>query len=333
MFTAKTKRRLIFWAAAIIVLLFLIWLFSGRESPSQPQWGVTFSARQAEALNLDWRETYQAILDDLGVRHLRLAAYWDTAEPFEGQFDFSEIDYQLNEARKRNVEVILAVGRKLPRWPECHIPQWAEGLQPREQEEKIIKMIEAVVSHSQAFDNIVAWQVENEPLLFFFGECPDHSLEFLQQEVELVRSLDNRPIVITESGELSTWLRTVGLADILGISLYRTVFSPLWGYFVYPLTPSVYIRHAELIGARGNQVIISELQAEPWGDRPTIELTREEQYRSFNQERFEEVIDFARRTGFPQVYLWGVEYWYYLKQAGENYFWDRAKQLFGEPNS
>ena len=36
---------------------------------------------------------------------------------------------QIEQAAIRNVKVILAVGQKLPRWPECYIPGWAAGNQ------------------------------------------------------------------------------------------------------------------------------------------------------------------------------------------------------------
>jgi beta-galactosidase GanA len=55
-------------------------------------------------------ETYIALLDEVGVKKMRLPVYWDLVEKERGQYDFSDVDWQLAEAKKRNVEVILSIG-------------------------------------------------------------------------------------------------------------------------------------------------------------------------------------------------------------------------------
>lgn len=46
-------------------------------------------------------------------------------------------------------------------------------------------------------------------------------------------------------------------------------------------------------------------------------------------EDFKENINFARRAGFEEVYLWGVEWWHWLKEeASEPRFWEEARKLF-----
>lgn len=72
-------RRLIYVGIALGLLsvLFLIILnLPGEKKSVDMQYGVTFSTEYAESLSLDWREVYIALLDDLGVRHFRLNAYW-----------------------------------------------------------------------------------------------------------------------------------------------------------------------------------------------------------------------------------------------------------------
>jgi len=56
---------------------------------------------------------------------LRLVAYWQKIEPEQGKYSFEDLDWQIKEAEKRDIEVILVIGRKVSRWPECHIPEWA----------------------------------------------------------------------------------------------------------------------------------------------------------------------------------------------------------------
>ncbi len=295
----------------------------------EPLWGTTFSPPYARELGLDWRETYLALLDKLGVRALRIGADWDQIEPRPGEFNFSDYDWMLDEASRRGARVILGVGRRLPRWPECHVPSWAQNLPEPIVRLRILEEIKETVLHFKNHNAITSWQVENEPLLSSFGVCPIVPREFLKEEVALVRSLDTRPIILTESGELSTWLGLTGLADKIGISMYRVVWNKFFGYFYYPLTPGSYKKRADVIRALGKEVFVSELQTEAWGGEPLHTLPLEEQYRSMNVKRFQSNVEFARRAGFPEVYLWGVEWWYWLKTVkNEPGMWEAAQSVW-----
>lgn len=325
-------------ALALTVLLALLggaWLYSvireNRPHANQVIWGVTFSKKQAEALGLDWKQTYRALLNDLGFRRIRIAADWDNVEPtraaHEWSYHWSDVDWMLAEAEKVGAKVHFVVGRRTPRWPECHIPDWAKKLKEDDQRLAVLATIKATVEHVKKSPTIVRWQVENEPLLDAFGVCPPGDRGFLIQEIQLVRSLDNRPIATTESGELSTWVRTAPLVDVLGISLYRVTWGKFWGNIYYPLTPAFYRRKAEAVSLLGPSVIITELQAEPWGSKPIQNMTVEEQYASMNPENVRANIEFARRVSMPEVYLWGAEWWYWLKTKQERpEIWNAVKQ-------
>ncbi len=318
----------------VLLVALFVWFISGEgvKDPGPIKWGVTFSSRQTEYLGLDSGRVYKALLDDMKVRHLRLMAPWYQIEPGAGKFDFSDMDWYLREAQKRDAKVILAVGRKLYRWPECHEPSWAVALPAAEFEERVLTMLGAAVNHFKQFDNIVGWQVENEVILPF-GECasPKPNLELFRKEVDLVKALDDRPVISTESGELSSWLKIGGLVDKLGVSLYRITNNPWLGKFYYPLRPGFYQKKAQL--ARALQpnlqaVFISELQLEPWGEKPLTKMTLAEQFASMNFAWTESTIAYARRTGLNEIYLWGAEWWYWLRQAhGDNRFWDLGKSL------
>jgi len=209
-------------ASAAVVILFIVGSVLGRAvlNASEPAYGATFSRPYAQFLGLDWRAAYIASLDDLGLRRLRLPAYWEDIEPTPGQYDFSDLDWQVAEASKRGVSVIISVGIKQPRWPECHLPSWAAGRGETEIQRRALTMIAAVVEHYRFEKAISVWQVENEPLLPF-GVCPKPDPEFLRSEVAEVRALDRRPVLIQDAGEFSTWFKTARDADILGVSLYR----------------------------------------------------------------------------------------------------------------
>ena len=120
----RTKKFKILTSVLAIFLFFFV--FSFRKLPLEIRYGISFSKFHSDELKLDWKETYLAALDDLGVKKIRLSAHWPNTEPIDDKFNFSELDFQIAEAEKRGIEVIMAVGRRLPGWPECHVPDWVQ---------------------------------------------------------------------------------------------------------------------------------------------------------------------------------------------------------------
>ena len=322
-------------AVGILALIFFLYLFVGK-APKQDKiiWGVSFSQKQADLLSLSWKETYLAILDDLKVPALKISAYWDLVEPVNGEYDFEDLDFQIQEAEKRNIMTILAFGRKVPRWPECHIPEWAKGLDAKEQEEEVLELVEEITLRYKEYDIIWAWQIENEPF-FNFGECPDITEDFLKQEIQLVKDLDerDRTIMISDSGSNRFWFKTAKLGDMVSISLYRKVwFNEFDSYVKYPFPSVFYWRKAQIVKKLfGKEVICGELQAEPWGAVLISDLPLEEQKETMDLEQFKNNIEFAKGTGLSQFYLWGGEWWYWMKEKHESpEIWEEAKLLFQE---
>jgi len=106
------------------------------------------------------------------------------------------------------------------------LPTWALNLKPQEIQERVLKLIEKIVLRYQNVENIWAWQVENEPF-FPFGKCPFKiTPQFLKKEIKLVKKLDpkKRPVIVSDSGEGSFWIKAALLGDIVGITLYKTVW-------------------------------------------------------------------------------------------------------------
>ena len=327
----KNKSMFFILAAVIIIAAFSVFLVIQKNAPVNGgpiTWGVTFSASYARYFDLDWKKVYTDILDDLGVRALRIPAYWEEIEPQSGTYHFDDLDWQLQEAKKRNAFVILAIGRKLPRWPECHAPAWTDNLSSEELDAATLRIIKKVAERYKSYSSVKYWQVENEPFFSFGEKCQTLSRDTLKEEIALVKSLDNRPIIITDSGELSSWVGTASLADILGISMYRVAWNKLFGYLFYPVFPAFYRERANLIKYLVSDVIVTELQVEPWAPTDIKNLPLAEQYKSMNLQRFEDNIEFARRTGFKEIYLWGVEWWYWIKTRGDNSFWEASRKLF-----
>lgn len=302
-------------------------LFFGRDAVTPAAenvaFGVTFAPRELLQSGYDPYDAFAAVLDDLHVPILRFVAYWPEVEPAEGVFDFTSVDWYLNEAAKRGVQVTLVVGMKVPRWPECHIPTWVNDASRRD---ALLAYVSTVVTRYRAHPAVARWQVENEPY-YPFGICPTADPGLLADEVALVRALDpETPVQLTVSGENEPWSALAEKADVVGASLYRFAWNPYTGLVVFPHAPAYYALQAASLGNRVDRVVISELQAEPWfadGERPT---SAEERYAAFTEERLRDHLRFAQETGLPEVYLWGVEWWYALRQEGDARLWNAAKE-------
>ncbi|MDO8575689.1 MAG: beta-galactosidase [bacterium] len=329
-----TLMRTVWIASLVVVLLGVGFLFLTLHAvPSRVAYGVTFSAMHAEELGLDWRATYRAVLDDLKVRDIRIPAYWPRVEPKRDAYDWSELDYQLQEARARDARVILAVGRRLPRWPECHIPGWAQKLSWEEQKGELRAYITAVVKRYKNNPAVTYWQVENEPYLgaFAYEHCGELDEAFLREEIALVHSLDNRPVLVTDSGNLGTWMGPYKNGDAFGTSLYMYFWNPELGQFKTKLPALVYRAKERLMellyGVK--PAFLIELSLEPWLVEPTGKAPLETQLARMDTTKFDEIVAYARQTSFEKQYLWGAEWWYYLKEKkGHPEFWDKAKQLY-----
>jgi uncharacterized protein YfbU (UPF0304 family) len=77
-----------------------------------------------------------ALLDDLKVKNIKILTHWDLIEPKKDEYFFEDLDWQVSEVEKRDGKIILVIGMKTGRWPECHIPQWAKNLPKENQQEK-----------------------------------------------------------------------------------------------------------------------------------------------------------------------------------------------------
>jgi len=313
----------------IILVIFIYANFPASERQNKASLGITFSYRYAGEIGLDWREAYLDILDDLGVKKVRLPVYWDNVEESQGEYNFSKIDWQLEEARKRGVEIILVVGQKVPRWPECFIPSWVENDEMRKIE--LLKFIEKTVERYKNNETVKYWQVENEPFLKF-GICPEIDANLLDTEIALVRRLDkSKKIMVTDSGELSLWLQAAKRADVFGTTMYREVVTEEYGQWKYPIGPRFFHLKKGLISILENQnnAVVIELQAEPWIAGWTTSFPLSDQFQSMNEEKLQDNVQFAKDADFSEIYLWGAEWWYWLKTQ-QNYpgLWQEAKTIF-----
>jgi hypothetical protein len=111
--------------------------------------------------------------------------------------------------------------------------------------------------------------------------------------------------------------------------MYRVTYNSLVGYLYYHLPPIFYTSRAWLVGKPLDKVIVSELQAEPWAPKGLLNSSLEEQFKSMDANRLRIHVDYAKRTGFSGAYLWGAEWWYWLKEKqNDASLWNTAKTIF-----
>ncbi len=297
--------------------------------------GVTYIADYASSLGLDAHQTYQAVLNDLGVKHLRLVSYWSDIEPVQGTYNFKELDYEMAQAESHGAKVTLAVGLRQPRWPECHAPSWVDTSRPAVQwQPQLNAYMTAVIERYKHSPALESYQLENE---FFnhFGQCYNFDRTRLNSELALVQRLDaKRPVIITRSNNYIGFSLRDPLPDNVGISVYRRVWdgTVTKRYFQYPF-PSWY--YAFLAGTQqiltGKPSVLHELQAEPWPpeSKNILDISLAEQNKTFDATRFKTTAEFGQQTGLRQIDLWGVEYWYYRMQTlHDPSVWNTAQSLF-----
>ena len=154
----------------------------------------------------------------------------------------------------------------------------------------------------------------------------------MKKEIELVRLIDVRPVMISESGEVPFWFKAGRYGDIIGITMYQKVwFKELNNYISYPFTPIFYSRKADIIKwIFRKKVLCVEFQAEPWGPKLLYDnLALSEQEKTMSLEQFKKNVEFAEKTGLDSFYLWGSEwaYWMREKQAKPK-IWEEMRKLF-----
>ncbi len=293
--------------------------YSFKEVPN-PNYGVSFSKKYSEELGLDWKANYTALLDDLKIRNYRLMSYWDVGEPKQGTYDFKDLDWQMDEAHKRGAKVSLGLGLRQPRWPECHRPSWLSALDKEQQEAALINYLSVVVNRYKNHPALLSYQLENEAVNTWFGECTaaDIDKERLAREYNHVASLDqNHPIWMSLSDQHGLPLGEP-TPDQYGYSVYRVVWNdktkPFEFYLTYP-TPVWYhkLRALWIKTFKHRDIFVHELQLEPWGPVGTKDLSIEEQERSMDTDQLSENIQFARKIGARDIYTWGGEWWYWRK--------------------
>ena len=122
------------------------------------KFGATFSNKYCFELGLEPLAALEEILKMLPLQTVRLCAYWDEIEQKEGNFDFSLLDGQIKLIGKKT-DLVIALGRKVPRWPEFHEPVWALSKDKEFLISALQNYIKKTVEKYKSLENLKMWQV------------------------------------------------------------------------------------------------------------------------------------------------------------------------------
>jgi hypothetical protein len=306
--------------------------------------GISYRPLQARALGLDPHDALTALLAH-PFEVLRLAAHWDSIEAQPGRSCTDDLDWQIDVAARAGKQIVLCVGAvKAFGYPEFFVPAHRLSSPIREHAlvapgsyrallDASLEFVTRVVERYRDRPEIVAWQVEHDavdPLGL------EHSWRlataFLEAEVDAVRAADpGRPVLL--NGFLPTSLpvslqqswRTRGqgdslsvaerLADIVGVDYYprhALVQAGRWTVYLDGHNSARLVRRAR---GRGQRVIVTEGQAEPWETVTTPPSPPGRAMSSCLPEHVIENYNACMRTSGREgrhlsTYLfWGAEYW------------------------
>lgn len=357
---ARSVPRVLRLFLPVALVVTALYLFSQcawyeREPERETIFGINFSCQQAQWLGYDCAVLFADLLDGLGVRHVRLSAYWSEIERRPGVYQFRSIDRLLDLAHSRGAVVTVTLGMKAQRHPEFWLPGW---LAPRIEapvrgypedtpalRAALFPYLAAAARHLGAHPAVEAIQVENEPFTAPKSTAQSWSIrpQFLLEEIAAVRAADpgGHPIVVNQGSWTrwdNRWRWILGTADVLGQSVYTKRQRGPWPWlhlhpfrwgWISPDLPD----QARYAAARGKVVWLTELQAEPF-EHPSIDPRRASagQTASASPYALRRTIALARRTGATRAYFWGVEWWAYLRDRRDDpTLWEIGRQAIMGP--
>lgn len=311
------------------------YIHSERSKPLQ--YGVSFIPDYASSLGVDPQQTMDALLG-IGVKNFRLVSYWSDMEQSPGQYDFSQLDWQFQKAEKAHAKIVLVLGLRQPRWPECHMPAWAMNEPPQEWSNQLEIFMQKVVERYKNSPSLDKYQLENEYFLKGFGTCTNYDRQRLVDEYNLVKKADStHPVIVPRSNNGIGYPVGQPQPDEFSVSVYKRVWDAgvTHRYIEYPF-PAWY--YGFMAGFQkivtGKDMRIGELQAEAWppNGKSITDISLAEQNKSLDAKRLHDRFTYGKNTGMREIDLWGAEYWYYrLQVLHDPSLWNVAKQEF-QPN-
>lgn len=325
----------------------------------RPKYGVSYSFEQAGWYGLDPKESYIELLDLFKFDWIRLPFFWDEMVDQSGNLLIENLKFAIEEASKRNVGVIIALGAKTPYFPEYHWPKeirdqvrFGESITLNHPvADDILATSRQVVDTLAIYDNIIAWQVENEPLI---GNVNKWKIDpaLIAAEVEVVRQSDPRarPIILNHAATgfydqswkellsilapgdifaVNAFFKTKG-ADLVTAKILGREIHILWpDHLVWPvhswgfLSPD-FRTIKERLESNGNRLWILEMQAEPYIKKLS---QAQDPFLSFVPQDISAADHFLGSYEIESVGLWGAHFWQYRAKNGDDSWIETVRKM------
>ncbi len=296
--------------------------------------GTTFDYEHAIQLGLNWKKALDQIID-LNLSPIRIGIKWSRVECQKNKYDWEIYDYIFERLNKKNVETLLCIGIKSPRWPEFFIPEWftknnliAPNSLITNNYNKLLSFLFSFIKEAlkryTKLSNIKWLQVENEPF-FPFGPHKWHiSKAFLASEIKYVRSLTNLPIILTSQGLPTTGLlaeyikgrnkrkkEIIPMGDVIGFNVFPKFEGKLFGIKPHIFKASKgswnYLKRTIELSKQANRdTWITELQAEPWEANPSTKNINEN--KTCSPKLVAKYVKKAEASNVSTTLLWGIEF-------------------------
>jgi len=317
----------------------------------KPTYGVSFSFEQAGWYGLDSKKSYTELLDGVKFKWVRLPFFWNQMIDSNGNFNqnFEDLKWAINEAEKRNIKVVVALGAKTPYFPEYHWPEYVSKKvkfgdkinisHPATAD--ILTVDKKVVEELSQFNNITYWQVENEPYLANFDNLTiDESL--LKEEVKVVRAADakHRPIILNHVGpsvfdkRYKSLIEILQPGDVLGVNAYfktqgtnlasfeisnRQIIIKWPEWLIWPVQSWVgfspdFAKVKNEAEKKGLKFWVLEMQVEPY-IRVLDDARRRDFY--FSATDVEKADTYLKASRVESVGLWGASFWLFRERVSD----------------
>ena len=329
--------------------------------PAPVQVGISFSPFRAAYLGLDYKTAFRR-LEAMHFRVIRLSTYWDQVD----RDGYDQLDWLMNEARRSHQPIALTVGMKALGWPEFFIPASAMPIDGLRQGQDVaadsgfrdtaLSFVSDTVRRYRDNPALIAWQVENEP----FNRAGPRRLwidaEFLRDEIDRVRQLDDhhRPLIVNafshfnlvfdqasarQGFDFRQWLgfdadsaerdglSVLGPGDVLGLDVYTAIGYQFLGHDHMSHAdgdwPDRLARVRDLAHKQGKQAWITEAQAEPW-ESSDVNYGNP---KSTSPQAIRGIFENLKEAGFTTVLFWGSEYWLWQADHGDTRWIETVKTI------
>ena len=354
-------KRLVLGALALLAVLALA--AGARGHAASPHagaprhFGATFSPADLQGRGLDWRAALDAG-DELGLDFLRVPASWDRIEPKEGQLDFAELDELIERAAGKNYSLLLTVGMKAPRWPEYHLPGWAQpqldlfetlvdffsipflgqhvGAEVSTDpvlRQRTLDFVKETVRHVKGLPSaraVVAYQVENEPMDKAGPRRWWLGADLVAEEAALIRAEDpGRPLVV------NCWCEDQRISSFpWGDGDYATrnalAIGDVIGLDTYWGVGDIPANQLDAMNRCVNRPRKVLARAEALGKDAWIVESQAEGWGSYQPtpDDVRWLVHQHESLDFKTILLWGFETWYEKKvKKGDTALWDVVEEL------